>query len=101
MDDGRIVGQGTYQEMEKIKEFKEIMDINNLNKNVDDDKASDKGSAEGDTETEDDVSEDEGNTNEEERADLVHQMIKKNSSARATALKSQKSKKEGTLAKLV
>jgi ABC-type multidrug transport system ATPase subunit len=49
MDEGRVVAQGTYNEMEDIKEFKEIMDINDLNKNLDE--KSDKDSAEGDTET--------------------------------------------------
>jgi len=54
MDEGRIIGQGTYDEMEKIKEFSDLMEINSLNKEVPKKKGDDdKGSAEGDTITED------------------------------------------------
>lgn len=53
MDQGRIVCQGTYQEMEKNKEFNELMEINSLNKEVPAEKKDDdKGSADGDTITE-------------------------------------------------
>lgn len=103
MDEGRIVAQGTFDEMNKVKEFQEVMSINDLNKNLDDDdKNSAKGSAEGDTET---VSEEE----EEEvtgDAQEAMNMVKKNSSARASikkekTLRSQKSKKGDALADLI
>lgn len=34
MDKGRITAQGTYQELEKLKEFSDLMDLNRLNKNL-------------------------------------------------------------------
>jgi len=89
MDEGRIVAQGTFDEMNKVKEFQEVMSINDLNKNLDeDDKNSAKGSAEGDTET---MSEDD----EEVTADAQEAMNmgKKNSSARKSRKK--KSTKKG------
>lgn len=34
MDHGRIKAQGTYQELEKIKEFSDLMDLNKINKEM-------------------------------------------------------------------
>ena len=62
MDEGKILAQGTFEEMNQVDEFKELMKINELNKNSGDKKdaeGSDKDSAEGDTVTEDDVDSDE------------------------------------------
>lgn len=65
--------------MEDIKEFKEIMEINDLNKNLDE--KSDKDSAEGDTETDQEELSDDGKEqiNEVE----MDQIIKKRSSKRS------------------
>jgi hypothetical protein len=88
--------------MNKIKEFKEIMEINDLNKNAvdeDEDKNSAKGSAEGDTET---VSEEE---DEEVKADVQESMnmVKKNSAARVSLRKEKtlKSKSKKGLSDLI
>ena len=59
MDEGKIVAQGKYSEMEEIKEFKEIMEINDLNKNLEE--KSNKDSAEGDTETDQEEVSDDNN----------------------------------------
>jgi hypothetical protein len=44
MDEGRIICQGNYAEMEKNKEFTELMDINKLNKGTGDKKEEDSDS---------------------------------------------------------
>ena len=59
MDQGRITAQGSYDDLLKVKEFREIMNVNDLNKNLEvEDKKSSKGSAEGDTESAGDHSDD-------------------------------------------
>ena len=91
MHDGRIVAQGTYEELEKVKEFKEIMEINSLNANLnEDDKGSAKGSAEGDTESMGDHS----STDQDAADDEIHEMIKRNSSHQAISRESRRSAKK-------
>ena len=59
MDQGRIICQGTYEELDKNEQFKELMEINKLNKEVPKEDEKDKDSAEGDTVTEGDISSEE------------------------------------------
>jgi hypothetical protein len=66
--------------MNKVKEFQEIMAINDLNKNLEDDnKGSKKGSAEGDTESMGDHTDSDDAPEGDELRKTIHSMIKKNS----------------------
>jgi hypothetical protein len=89
MDDGEIVAQGTFDEMNKVKEFKEIMDINDLNKNLEEkkDTKEDKGSAEGDTESMGDSDEPEGTVTAPDLTMEEKAMTRKTNKSRKSTIK--------------
>lgn len=88
MDEGRIVAQGTYEEMDKVKEFKEIMEINQLNAAIDEDNKSVKLESQGDTESAGDHTDD----GEEVDVKALNEKIKSNT-IEHEKMKSVKSKK--------